>query len=921
MLKKSKLMSLVLALCIIISAVLPLSASAAISFSDVPSDHTYYDAITNLAAEGIINGMGDGKYEPNQAVTRAQFTKIICYATYVGDVTHGEGARTTFSDVAPDHWAINNIITAKNAKIINGYDDGTFKPDQTVLYEQAVKMAACAIGYSEERAKREGGYPDAYLKFALKQGILEGVDGKVGEPLNRDKVAQLIDKMRDADRIDPLTGEIIGSLREENVNNSYVDGRIVAINTIALYHDEVATTSCKNNQIEVELANGTRDFYWIDTLTVEDPYDYLGRTVTVYYEKDASGENNATEIVFKNGKNKEYDIEIDDINMSSSGPYVLSYYDKDENEQKIDVESNISVIHNGQAVNMSFSDVLTTVNGKSGTIKLVCTQSEEAADVVMITTYEIYYVTSLNRNTYTITDSKRQPTETVDLNESVGGKEVTYIKNGKEVTFSAISQYNVISVSKSPDGKQYNVIISDKKASGTVVSTMGNKFKLSGSDTYYEFAATTYGKSGATAGNNVSLVLDAFGKVVITTVSASAKLEYGYLSAAAKNGSMGEETVQVRIYKPKSSNSAATGEVYTLSDKVKIDGSTKQSADEILTYLETVATGMNASFETKDADGNPVTKTPANARYSQPIQFSAQGKVINSIITDAFVDKGDITMDVKKHNGTGGELECLTERTVLGGYSLSGSTKIIVIPLDRSEETGYLTKSNSYFTEGEKYYVQVVNPSTTKVAEAVYVYGIKSSEDANVSTLGKDDAPMIVKGVTEDSYYEGQNTTKLELIKADGTSLTVYKGDYANTEGVDTAKIGDIVRVVADSKNYVSVFESVVSEATMDTLSAANGFSKDDKGNDVKSMNTDYRVVAGVVKVKDGNELRIAYNVESSTIEETINIASVKLYTVGVKAADQTADIREAMSDEIGGSSKVFIYAANNAIKYIVIYN
>ena len=101
--KTNKLLSFLLTLCMMLSVALPLTANAAITFSDVPSTHTYYEAITNLAAEGILNGFEDGSFKPEDPVTRAQFTKIICYALGSGDLKYGAAQRVSFPDVDPNH--------------------------------------------------------------------------------------------------------------------------------------------------------------------------------------------------------------------------------------------------------------------------------------------------------------------------------------------------------------------------------------------------------------------------------------------------------------------------------------------------------------------------------------------------------------------------------------------------------------------------------------------------------------------------------------------------------------------------------------------------------------------------------------------------------------------------------------------------
>ena len=228
--KTSKIVSLLLTLVMILGIVVPMTVSAdTLSFTDVPTTHNYHEAIMNLVAEGIVNGMGDGTYNPEGAVTREQFAKIICYALSVGELTYSPEEKNIFIDVAPDRWSSDNIKTAYNLGIINGMGDGTFAPENNVLYEQAEKMVVCALGYSPAHADREGGYPMGYMAIANRAGILKGLkDVRQGEPLNRGAVAKIVDNMRDANQISD--GEETESLRDSATEKSQkFEGRVIGL--------------------------------------------------------------------------------------------------------------------------------------------------------------------------------------------------------------------------------------------------------------------------------------------------------------------------------------------------------------------------------------------------------------------------------------------------------------------------------------------------------------------------------------------------------------------------------------------------------------------------------------------------------------------------------------------------------------------
>lgn len=117
------------------------SASAA-TFKDVSSTHPAQQAISNLSERQIIGGFSDGTFRPNQSVTRGQAAKFIAVSLNLPSVTP---AKSHFKDVAADH-PFTGYIHALSAKgIIGGYNDGTFKPNQTISRAQLSKILVTAF--------------------------------------------------------------------------------------------------------------------------------------------------------------------------------------------------------------------------------------------------------------------------------------------------------------------------------------------------------------------------------------------------------------------------------------------------------------------------------------------------------------------------------------------------------------------------------------------------------------------------------------------------------------------------------------------------------------------------------------------------------------------------------------------------------
>ena len=105
------------------------------NFSDVSSDAWYATAVRILASRGIISGYEDGSFKPQQTITRAEFAALV---SRFEELTDGEAA---FSDVPGDHWAYRYITSAAAKGWINGYEDGTFRPSENITRAEAATLA------------------------------------------------------------------------------------------------------------------------------------------------------------------------------------------------------------------------------------------------------------------------------------------------------------------------------------------------------------------------------------------------------------------------------------------------------------------------------------------------------------------------------------------------------------------------------------------------------------------------------------------------------------------------------------------------------------------------------------------------------------------------------------------------------------
>lgn len=179
---------LLIVLCLYVTATLLPVTAAASSFPDVPDDAAYVEAVEYLNDIGVMRGNAQGNFNPDGYVTRAQMAAIICRMLGETEDLTTNGDR--FTDVPASYWANSYIIKAAELGIVGGYQDGSFKPDNTVTYEQAVTMTVRATGGRYE-AEMGGGYPEGYMGAAEYVGLLEGITAENGKPMLRSNVAIL----------------------------------------------------------------------------------------------------------------------------------------------------------------------------------------------------------------------------------------------------------------------------------------------------------------------------------------------------------------------------------------------------------------------------------------------------------------------------------------------------------------------------------------------------------------------------------------------------------------------------------------------------------------------------------------------------------------------------------------------------------
>ena len=214
--------------------------------------------MTKLLSElNIMNGDENGNFNLDSYVTRAEMTKIaIASSSYKNTVAAGLQF-SPFSDVKGTYWGAPYIQAAVSAGIVEGYIDGTFRPDGTVTYEEAVTMMLKVLGYTNDDFGAS--YPYGQVGMAQSLEMTAGIDASIGDALTRREVARLVCNTLDTKIKDSATGADLISVH---------DCQILDDVTIIASQDEDSSLS----STEISTSNGK--------YTIDDSFDisYVGAT-------------------------------------------------------------------------------------------------------------------------------------------------------------------------------------------------------------------------------------------------------------------------------------------------------------------------------------------------------------------------------------------------------------------------------------------------------------------------------------------------------------------------------------------------------------------------------------------------------------------------------------------------------------------
>lgn len=302
-----KVLALVLALVMAMSLMVTAGATSLSDYKDSGSVTPKYATAVDVATQlGVLRGMTDGTYAPQEILNRAQLATMI-YRITTGDVTDVRvgsfvGGASVFTDTRTDQWYSGYIGFSADAGYLKGMGDGTYAPYADLTGYQVLAALLRALGYNEEGHNFCGAnWTVEVARVATESGLLENISGDVdlNKGITREVAAQLIYNAlfiqtvnytpaygyRDDKNADDLATDIFGIVSDKDGKDVYGDwGRPVtewqdedgeALVSIAVEPLAVYTEAVKNCDIydDTGLDEGDKLAVYTNSNTAaKDPY-------------------------------------------------------------------------------------------------------------------------------------------------------------------------------------------------------------------------------------------------------------------------------------------------------------------------------------------------------------------------------------------------------------------------------------------------------------------------------------------------------------------------------------------------------------------------------------------------------------------------------------------------------------------------
>lgn len=910
-----KLISVIIAVIMIVGSFATVSAA---DYKDVESTSSFYKAINVLSGLGIVNGDDEGNFNPKNDIKRSEMVALVCRMMGEEDIATNS-ASNAFTDVAANHWAAGNIAWGVNRGIINGMGDGTFAPDASVSYQDAVVMIMRALGYDRiaQRAQN-GGYPAGYLKLASQRGVLKdaGFDNQAAAP--REVVAQLIYNAMTA----PLVDVKQYGMNVEDDRYIIHDGsdEDAPLRTLLTYTNEIykvkadITDTAKTNaglidkdgsyKVTMNVTNGfgysmkevsdvltgieSSSAFPVTVYAGEtNAADLLGATVEAYLveDEDLSGAWKLLAVVADAKSTKTETITAAEVDFIGYTTGKFTYEDADGQEEEIELAtgSDLTIYYNGKKVD-------TANNFGAGVINTLMMAAEEITfagsrtgdySKIFITDYSYHQVSKVYPEDLYINAQASGAATALDLEldpEVRGNKKFTYglfDAEGNAIELADIAEDDILNIvapltidpatgsltNTLANVAYMDIYVTDNAITGAVTEDFLDGRYAIDSDVYKMVSGTL--PSGAEGTFYVTID----GRIVAYDATANLSRDFGFIVRAYSEGkydnTVFENTIRMYTAEGKLAN-------FLVADRLTVKGSatgitagtyTDSALNTLVgTNIKALATDKTAAADAKTALADRVVTYKLNAEGEiRELVFAGDGITATTVAAGKDYRDDVNTFGTKRIDDNSVLFVAPVTEVDTGKFNVDEDDLKIgnFEALDEDKAGGYTAAT------------YVFNAEAKKLAAAVIAEAISSN------FAGSHLAVVQARGSVYDAEYD--SLVKYTLIQG-GETIALNVAPEAKGY-IATLNAGDVIRYAVDADGNIDAMQVIYTAAT---------------------------------QTFDDNGLTVAAVGDDSAHDIALVYGYIDLIEDGVMTVDQGADDNANLIDRLLGEGEGNTYASVN---------
>ena len=712
------------------------------------------DVVDTLVSLGVINGYTDGSFKPNDTVTRAEMAKMIYVLRTGNSDASAYNNDPTTFADIKGHWAAGYIKYCQSLGIIAGQSATKFAPDQTVTAQEAAKMLLVTLGYNADKAGLVG------INWASTTNALADENGLL-EDVNTSFTAACPRQ---------YAAQLIYNAIFANTvvlrDGEYTNMNLLGTDKLETVGEKYMGLKKTVGTLAYVAKTSGKDTYelTINPVNKNDPSAKCESSFTKVAKDYSALKYNTVKVLYK-AKDNVYGVFATDDNTSNTG--VLADLKNDENDKKVklndtkyDLADNTTVYIDGYKINddiktwVAANEKGNTTNEKGSKVELLATNGSSNYSILNVTIYSVEKVTYVGKDYVTLDKTGKKSDDEYNYYSDI--KKDNYVVVSKAGNYA--DKKGLIEKATVVEGK----IDSTKTNSKNAI----NKVQIGGE--WYSTNVATTGDNALKLGSSVKLVL--VNKYIykidkVTTVASDVALlvEAGSTSGVSSKHEARlifadgtDKVVETKKYWEDDSNKGPIGEIKISAKPILVTYDVSKNVYTLTKITKDDTAGYDKFVELTDAT----------------IDGSATGTVYNT--------SSDTSINKVYFESTG----IVFVRQDAGTANDDPSFKVV---------TGK-TAAN-WDVKTKKANIQAVADETNK---NVYAQVAVVDFGANKASGSSDKTYAVALG---SSYLNKDGGTTYTMVKAwNGTEEKTYK-----YEGTKSIKAGDLFEYSADGEDTVDI--------------------------------------------------------------------------------------------------------------------